>query len=349
MQEVKRLFIAEFDNIKVWTEGKRNILSTITSDDYYLVYKRNSEMRQLPALNELLKEMSKNCLIQSTYNLNDSQYEEQILSDIKKYAGPETEIYFLYMDEQYKLLKSKIKNVKKVLSSRTYRVGRFYNSQKENSVSKIKNENGKKKTISPKKESPISTGISDITGAFANASKVENLKSESESEVKVNTQEENNETKGKIPFISGQGSAKGSVDKINVTKKKDDNSDTEISVNELEKMIFSNNVTSKDFQVEYTKIDDAKARLVALIYDRLIDNINRLSKNVRESNYSEHQYANLVTSLVKSNGYLDFKTSFKTVEPGDEEPMEAAVYEIIYEEATYYSKLCKLLYDDDLW
>lgn len=321
MNNVKRLFIAEYEDANTWTDNKRTILTKILDGDLYLIFKTGKNEKLSSTMVQLMNDMSKNGQIVDVTSMNNEEYGSKIIELIKENANKNTEIYFLHMDTMYHQLKNQL-NEYRIQMRRNYKVGRNTNQNK----SKMVDPTGK-----------------DIFKAMANA---------------LNDAEPINKNEEKEDFepkINKENKQKTQDKPINNTPKKQKvdtpevNIEDEISIKDLERIIFGNKVISKEFKVTYTELDNAKAKLISLLFDRMVESIKSLIKNIKECDFTTHQYLNLVTTLIKSNSYTDFILSYEVVEPGFKLDLKLDVYNYLYEEACYYSKVCKVLYDEDLW
>lgn len=121
------------------------------------------------------------------------------------------------------------------------------------------------------------------------------------------------------------------------------------TIQELEKVIFGTKQEYASFEKEYTEVDDGKANIVSLLLDRLIQNIQKLSKNVMNYNLEHKDYIQLITLIVKANDYNDFQLSWEVAQPGSPLGIDESTYNYLKDEALYYSNVCEMLYEKDNW
>ena len=116
--QTNRLFIAEYENSKEWTDGKRVILSKIQEGDFYLIFKTGKGKKLSPLMVGLINDIGDKKQIIDVTQLNDQEYKKRITKEIKKYADTNTDVYFLYMDPVFQQLKTKILGINSVQSRR---------------------------------------------------------------------------------------------------------------------------------------------------------------------------------------------------------------------------------------
>lgn len=132
-------------------------------------------------------------------------------------------------------------------------------------------------------------------------------------------------------------------------KSSEENTQTDSSIQDLEKAIFGAKQSFTEIKKTYTELDDSKAKTVSLLADRLIDNINLLVKGINEYQLSYEDYMELIATLVKSENIDDFQEGWATVHPGCNLSLNETVYRSILKEAQYYAKTCDVLYGEDIW
>lgn len=125
--------------------------------------------------------------------------------------------------------------------------------------------------------------------------------------------------------------------------------ESDMSIQELERIIFGGKQEKVSFEKVYTELDDSKAQTVNLYMERLIENINKFAKKVVDYNFDHAQYVSLVTTLVKSTDYMDFMDSWEVVDPGRPLGIDEKTYASLLREARYYAKVCETLYENDEW
>lgn len=118
---------------------------------------------------------------------------------------------------------------------------------------------------------------------------------------------------------------------------------------QLEKAIFGTEQEHRKTEKTYTELDDSKAKTVSLLAERLIGNINKLVRGIRDYGFQYEDYMELVSTLVKSNSLSDFREGWATVHPGCELNLDEETYGMLYKEAMYYAKACDVLYGEDRW
>lgn len=122
-----------------------------------------------------------------------------------------------------------------------------------------------------------------------------------------------------------------------------------MSLQEIEKMIFGAKSAEVSFDKVYTELDIDKMNAVTGFTNRLIDKINKLSKNAISYDMSYGQYVKLITMLAKSDDYEDFVKSWDVAEAGLPLGINEDIYKILYQGARHYAEICRQMYDDDPW
>lgn len=128
------------------------------------------------------------------------------------------------------------------------------------------------------------------------------------------------------------------------------------SLQDLEKQIFGVEQNYTNPEKVYTELDDTKAKMVTLLGDRLIQNVNLLIPQIKKLGLDDDGYTELIAVLLRSYDVGDFIESYNTLRPGaglDIKPKEMIAiqiaYKALYQEASYYAKVCNDLYTDDHW
>lgn len=429
-EKIDRLFIAEYENTKIWSGRTTAILSKIQPGDFYLIFKTGKGMVPSKPMAELVKSMADAKELYDVQGLNEENYKLFILDKINEFANNDTYVYFLSMETIYNQLKNNIKDVMDVQSSIDYKVGRrlkktvmknptgrnvqnaktsyskendnsdLFNSMvsiisdapvvdvdkvpnlkdridevaqeteegaykrnsdrkeisnlKENKIIYEENKSGNKKSVhknpkAPKKDSSGDIVIDELdmmADALTDAETV--LPIENREDNKKENFEKSSSNGNKKEDNAVPGKTKKTVKKKNNTK------ENEVvtagpSINEIEKMIFGNKLTDGEFKKEYTDLDNEKAQMITALYDRLINNINKLIRNISTYEFNIAKYTELITVIIKSDDFEDFMKSWEVMEPGYPLLITEKIYMYIYDEAQYYSKVCEVLYGEDVW
>ena len=132
-------------------------------------------------------------------------------------------------------------------------------------------------------------------------------------------------------------------------KSKEKGTDASWTQQQLEKAIFGTEQDYSKTEKIYTELDDSKAKTVSLLADRLIGNINKLVRGIRDYGFGYEDYMELVATLVKSDSLSDFHEGWGTVHPGCELGLDEETYNMLYKEAKYYAKACDVLDGEDRW
>lgn len=125
MIKIERLFIAEYEAMKQWTAGKREILNRLQDSDYYLIFQTGKSDQTLSAIYQnVLENMGDHKEIIDATGMTDAQYDNLILQKISQYINAETHVFFLQMEDCYKRLKPHITKIpaQHIYSKPTYKV-----------------------------------------------------------------------------------------------------------------------------------------------------------------------------------------------------------------------------------
>ena len=126
MAKIERLFIAEYEQMRNWTTGKKAILNTLLDSDYYLIFKTRDSNQSLSSMyNNVLEQMGSHKEVIDVTGMSVTQYDDFILAKVNQLSDSDTYIFFLQMEEQYKRLKPQIKGIptQHIYSKPTYKVG----------------------------------------------------------------------------------------------------------------------------------------------------------------------------------------------------------------------------------
>lgn len=121
----------------------------------------------------------------------------------------------------------------------------------------------------------------------------------------------------------------------------------DLSLQQIEDLIFGTQQTQQDFSHVYTEIDDNKARMSDSLIDRFSEELCTLSKTVRGYDFNRADYVLVLTTLVKSEGYEDFVSSWDVAKSGYQLGIDERVYAQLYKHAVYCSKVFDMLYKED--
>lgn len=117
----------------------------------------------------------------------------------------------------------------------------------------------------------------------------------------------------------------------------------------MEKKIFGEREAPKDTERYYSPLDDSKAQTVALLADRLIQDIDSLVPGVKNAGYDYDAYMAMISTLIRSTSIEDFKSCWSVVYPGKSINLDPEIYRKIRKEAEFYAKACEVLYVDDVY
>lgn len=120
-----------------------------------------------------------------------------------------------------------------------------------------------------------------------------------------------------------------------------------MSLQEIEKLIFTSKVETETFDKVYTDTDVAKMNLIEELTKRFISKANTLSPNLASYNMSYGMYVKLISVIAKSSDYADFVKSWDVMESSMPLGLTEPAYKILYKGARHYAEECRHLYDDD--
>ena len=123
------------------------------------------------------------------------------------------------------------------------------------------------------------------------------------------------------------------------------NQQNEDSIQALEAEIFGSEVVSKEEIVCDTRVSDAKATVTFALFERLSMHICELTRK----SFDQGQCYQFVLLLRKTDNPEQFENSWKTVFSDPSFHILPDTYWILRNEATYYHKICTVLYEEDIW
>ena len=350
-KKIGRLFITEYENAREWTDGKRTILSKVQQDDFYIIFKTGKNKELSSVLKDLIQDMGNKKELVDATNLNDDDYKSLIIKKIKENSTENTDVYFLFMDPIYHELKDKIQGVSSIQSRRNYKVGR---NLSKNTMMK-----------NPAGLSKVAEQNSDIFSSMTDVLSDNKVHSDIEKNENENVSEENTEKKAtfvplwdrdKTPKNPQKNVSSKQPDHSNKNKKRNIkkeestvNAYDSLTINDIEKIIFEKRVAQSELKIKYTELDDAKAKLVGLLFDRLVESIKRLIPKIESHGFDDKEFVKFVTTIIKSDEYEDFKEGLSIVVPGIDLDIRPQTYIYLKDEAKYYAKVCKMLYEEDEW
>lgn len=127
---INRLFIAEYEQAKYWTGGKRNILTSIKDGDFYLIFKTGKNFIPSPMYQQIIEDMDTYKEVYDVEALGDEDYLRFIKSKVDRFSNENTNVYFLYMESIFDVMKEQFPNVANVQSCKNFRVGRIATKKK---------------------------------------------------------------------------------------------------------------------------------------------------------------------------------------------------------------------------
>lgn len=116
---------------------------------------------------------------------------------------------------------------------------------------------------------------------------------------------------------------------------------------ELEKAILNSDFIDNEINLNYTELDDAKAKLVNGLSNRLIDHINALYTDIQNLNLNYADYTKAFDMFNKAKDSDEFLSLWSNTFPDKEIISEQDKFEKIKSEANYYLKVCNFLYSED--
>lgn len=123
------------------------------------------------------------------------------------------------------------------------------------------------------------------------------------------------------------------------------NQQNEDSIQALEAEIFGGEVVSKEEIACDTRVSDAKATITFALFERLSMHICELTRK----SFDQGQCYQFVLLLRKTDNPEQFEESWKTVFSDPSFHILPDTYWILRNEATYYHKICTVLYEEDIW
>lgn len=117
------------------------------------------------------------------------------------------------------------------------------------------------------------------------------------------------------------------------------------SIHALEAEIFGSEVVSKEEIAFDTRVSDAKATITLVLFERLSKHICELTRK----SFDQGRCYQFVLLLRKTDNPEQFEESWKTVFPDPSFHILSDTYWILRNEATYYHKICTVLYEEDIW
>lgn len=119
----------------------------------------------------------------------------------------------------------------------------------------------------------------------------------------------------------------------------------EENIQMLEAEIFGSQDISEKKETCDTRVSDAKASLTFALFERLSRHICELTRK----QFDQGQCYKFVLLLRKTETPEEFEQSWKTVFSDPSFRILADTYWILRNEATYYHKICTVLYEEDTW
>lgn len=113
----------------------------------------------------------------------------------------------------------------------------------------------------------------------------------------------------------------------------------------LESEIFGSQLVSEEKVTDDMRVSDAKANVTFAIFERLSKHICELTRK----SFDQGECYKFVLLLRKTEDPEEFETSWKTVYSDPSFHILPDTYWILRNEATYYHKLCTVLYEEDVW
>lgn len=157
-----RVFVAEFEYMEQWTNGYKHAIKTSTNDDdFYLVFRTGKQITEGPELKKLIDLIDDHMKLFSCEDISDSDYIQFVLNTVLGYAGENTCVYFLLMDELYAELKDRLEDkVQYVASHKNFRVGRGIKNRGRKKINEMDKKN---KNRERKSEEDLFAGLTNLT------------------------------------------------------------------------------------------------------------------------------------------------------------------------------------------
>lgn len=203
----------------------------------------------------------------------------------------------------------------------------------------------------PKKYSHITVEGSSLPGEKESVESELDVKQNHEevvksSDVTISSPKENalGATKSKIKDLSRNETRKN-CDKHKRKSEEEKDQKIEDIINALEAEIFGNQSFSEESITCDTRVSDAKAAVTFALFERLSRHICELTRK----SFDQEQCYRFVLLLRKTETPEEFEESWKTVFSDPSFRILVDTYWILRNEATYYHKICTVLYEEDTW
>ena len=119
-----------------------------------------------------------------------------------------------------------------------------------------------------------------------------------------------------------------------------------VNLKELEDAISGNgHLDSDDLFMVYSKLDEAKNTLIALLMERFGDHVKKIAKE----NLPQKEIYDLSKLILKTDDTDDFNKSYKTMYPHTAVYLSDQGFSVLKVEAEYITDLSTRLYEDDVY
>lgn len=304
-----RLFIASFDDVKIWGNNSERLIKTLEKTD--VIFFIQGDQKVTPAKMKLIDKLKKIAEV----HITDSDIENQgvfakkiLLEFLKKNEKLKYDLYIvgpslacIYEDKE---------------------------EFEEFASSVMKNHNFQVKRLIPKEEKCEDENVQMFMEGIM--------------ESEENDPPKKYENKKKV---NNSGSAKDSGN----AKKKKDTSSLETHRSTVEKSIFGSSIESAEYEEKLTELEEAKACFVDQLKKRTERHIRQfLFQKPSTIVLTNDEFFDFVALMMGSENAKEFIESWQSQHNLDVE-MTEETFVNIKPELTFFNVICELLYDRDFW